>query len=412
VVGVTVTDEQRRADLRRHKALATGLLLVAAVVYAVTLATGSDGWVRAGAEAALVGGLADWFAVTALFRRPLGLPIPHTAIIPTRKDQLGQGLSDFVGTQFLNAEVVGERLATAQVPARVGTWLAVPANAERVAAELATAVAGVIGVLREDEVRAAIASALEGRLEQTRVGPVLGGVLGPVVADGAHHGLVDVVATRVHAWLRDNREQVERVVADQAPDWSPRFVDRKVAAKVYDEVLRVAANVDLDPRHPLRGTLDGFLARLARDLRDDAETGERTDAFVRRMAARPEVRDALHDLVSSGRRLLLDLVEDPSSDLRRRAVLELQRLGERVGTDPELRARLDGYLLRAVLHVVEGYRDELTRVITDTVERWDGPETARRIELQVGRDLQYIRLNGTVVGALAGLAIHAVSTLA
>ena len=409
---MTVTDEQRRADLRRHKALATGLLLVAAAVYAVTLATGSDGWVRAGAEAALVGGLADWFAVTALFRRPLGLPIPHTAIIPTRKDQLGQGLSDFVGTQFLNAEVVGERLATAQVPARVGTWLAVPANAERVAAELATAVAGVIGVLREDEVRAAIASALEGRLEQTRVGPVLGGVLGPVVADGAHHGLVDVAASRVHAWLRDNREQVERVVADQAPDWSPRFVDRKVAAKVYDEVLRVAANVDLDPRHPLRGTLDGFLARLARDLREDAETGERTDAFVRRMAARPEVRDALHDLVSSGRRLLLELVEDPGSDLRRRAVAELQRLGERVGTDAELRARLDGYLLRAVLHVVEGYRDELTRVITDTVERWDGPETARRIELQVGRDLQYIRLNGTVVGALAGLAIHAVSTLA
>jgi uncharacterized membrane-anchored protein YjiN (DUF445 family) len=409
---MTVTDEQRRADLRRYKALATGLLLVAAAVYAVTLATGSDGWVRAGAEAALVGGLADWFAVTALFRRPLGLPIPHTAIIPTRKDQLGQGLSDFVGTQFLSAEVVGERVRGAEVSRRVGAWLAQPHNAERVGQELATAASSAVGVLRDDDVRGLVADALTRRLEQVQVGPVLGRVLGPVVADGAHHGLVDVAASRLHAWLRDNREQVQRVVADQAPDWSARFVDRKVAEKVYDELLRVAANVDADPRHPLRATIDSFLARLATDLREDPSTIASTDSLVQRLSARPEVREALHDLVSAGRRLVLELVEYPTSDLRRRVAEALASFGARVARDEALQRRLDDQVLRAVLHVVEGYRDELTRVITDTVERWDGPETARRIELQVGRDLQFIRLNGTVVGALAGLAIHAVTLLA
>jgi uncharacterized membrane-anchored protein YjiN (DUF445 family) len=405
------SDEERRAELRRYKALAGGLLLVAAVVYAATLAAGSDGWVRAGAEAALVGGLADWFAVTALFRRPLGLPIPHTAIIPTRKDQLGQGLSDFVGTQFLAEPVVADRVRQAQVARRVGAWLAAPANAERVGSELATAAAGAVDVMRDDDVRTVIADALTARLEAVRVGPALGAVLGPIVADGGHHGLVDVAAARVHSWLRDNREQVERVVADQAPEWSPRFLDRKVAGKVYEEVLRVVADVDRDPQHPFRRTLDDFLTRLARDLREDPSTIESTDRLVQRLAARPEVRQALHDLVSSGRRLVLDLINDPTSALRRRVVEAIASFGGRVAEDPALQAKLDDQLLRGVLHVVSNYRDELTRVITDTVERWDGPETARRIELQVGRDLQFIRLNGTVVGALAGLAIHAVSTL-
>lgn len=406
------TDEERRRELRRYKALAGGLLLVAAVVYGLTLVADSDGWVRAGAEAALVGGLADWFAVTALFRRPLGLPIPHTAIIPTRKAQLGQGLSDFVGTQFLSADVVAERVRAAGVSRRVGMWLAVPANAERVGAELATAVSGAVGVLRDDDVRSVVTAAITTRLEAVQVGPALGAVLGPIVADGAHHGLVDIAASRVHAWLRDSREQVEQVVAGQAPGWSPRFVDRRVAAKVYDEVLRVVADVDRDPQHPMRATLDTFLSRLATDLREEPSTIEATDLLVRRLAARPEVREALHDLVSAGRRLLLELVEDPDSELRRRTVEALRDFGRRIEQDADLQAKLDDYLLRAVLHVVGNYRDELTRVITDTVERWDGPDTARRIELQVGRDLQFIRLNGTVVGALAGLAIHAVTLLA
>ena len=204
----TAADRQRRRDLVRMKGTATALLLVAAVVYLLARraedggAAGWVGFVRAAAEAGMVGGLADWFAVTALFRRPLGLPIPHTAIIPTRKDALGRSLSDFVGANFLSEQVVRDRLAQADVTGRVGRWLAEPANAERVTAELASLLRGAIGVLRDADVQAVLEPAVRRRLAEVPVGPALGRLLGDAVADGAHHKLVDLVAATADDWLR------------------------------------------------------------------------------------------------------------------------------------------------------------------------------------------------------------------
>jgi uncharacterized membrane-anchored protein YjiN (DUF445 family) len=410
-------DETRqRSDLRRMKAIATALLVVAAVVYVLARRAdgGGSGWVgyaQAGAEAAMVGALADWFAVTALFRRPLGLPIPHTAIIPTRKDQLGQGLSDFVGTNFLSERVVRDRLRSVGVAASVGRWLSAPKHAGRVIDEAATLLGAAVGVLRDEDVRAVLEQTVVPRLLATPVGPPLGRLLTRVVEDRAHDGVVQLVVDHVNTWLDQNEDVVVDAVSRQAPAWSPRFVDDAVAMRVYREVLRVARDVQADPEHPLRRSVDRFLVDIGRDLQLDLETIHRAEQLKASLLAHPDVRASMGDLFSTVRSMLLEAVASPDSELRLRATAGLVTLGERLTTDPQMRARADGWLEDAVVHVVTTYRDELTATITDTVNRWDGEETARKVELAVGRDLQFIRINGTVVGCLAGLGIHALTLL-
>jgi uncharacterized membrane-anchored protein YjiN (DUF445 family) len=407
--------DQRR-DLRRMKSLATALLAAAAVVYllASRAEDGGPAWVgyvRAAAEASMVGALADWFAVTALFRRPLGLPIPHTAIIPTRKDQLGAGLGDFVGTHFLSEQVVRDRLKSVGVAARVGGWLTDPDHARRVTDEAATALRGAIEVLRDDDVRAVLEQALLPRLLEAPVGPPLGRLLTRVVEDRAHEGVLQLAIDQVNRWLAQNEDVVVDAVARQAPAWSPRFVDEAVALRVYREVVRVAGEVQRDPEHPLRRSVDRFLAETGRDLQDDLETIHRAEQLKAGLLAHPAVRAAAGDLAGSVRAALLDAVANPDGELRRRAAAGVASFGGRLDSDDRLRAKVDGWLEDAAAYLVTTYRDELTATITETVNRWDGEETARKVELAVGRDLQFIRINGTLVGGLAGIGIHALTQL-
>jgi len=413
VLELAEDDVRRRSDLRRMKAVAGGLLLLAAVLYVVARRADSPGgpawtgWVRAAAEAGMVGGLADWFAVTALFRRPLGLPIPHTALIPTRKDALGRSLGDFVGANFLAEEVVRRRLRGAGVAARVGSWLARPANAERVAGELAVAVRAATDVLRDEDVQAVLEETLLPRLLEFPVAPPAGRVLEEVVADGAHHGLVDLGAEFGSRWLAGHRDLVVRVVLRQAPTWSPAWLDERVAGRVYAEVLRFTEQVRDDRGHPARLALDRWLAALAQSLQHDPATRARVEAVKEQVLTSPEVRSAAGSLAALSRRLLLEALADPASELRLRVRDWLVALGSRLAGDQALQATADRVVEDAAAHVVTTYRAEITATITQTVDRWDGRQTARKVELQVGRDLQFIRINGTVVGALAGLAIHA-----
>ena len=413
-----VADEERVAALRRMKLFAAGLLVAAAVIYVLARAwEQSDdaptlaGYVRAAAEAAMVGGIADWFAVTALFRHPLGLPIPHTAIIPTHKDRIGHTLGDFVGANFLSADAVRQRLASAEVGRRLGTWLARTDNAERVAGELANAAKAGIELLRDDDVQPVLEQLVERRLADLHVSPSLGRTLDQVVRDGAHRGLVDLLARSAYDWLFANRDLIMRVVSQQAPTWSPRFIDERVATRIYSELLRVAGDVVRHPQHPAREAIDQWLSRLADDLQHDPATQARVDSAVQSLAAGGQSREVVADLVAAARKALVEMIDDPESELRVRIREALVRWGERLATEPDIAAKVDGWLERAAVYVVTGYRHEITRLVTDTVERWDAQETSRRIEVQVGRDLQFIRINGTVVGAIVGVLIHAVSQL-
>jgi len=410
-------EAEKKRGLRKMKLVALSFLLGATAIFlamSIWQSAGAPAWagyVRAAAEAGMVGALADWFAVTALFRHPLGIKIPHTAIIPTRKDAIGNSLGDFVGANFLSEQVVRERLRRVGVAKRLGGWVAEDANAERVTAEVATVVRGVVAVLRDEDVQAVMEQAVVTRVVAVPWGPPLGKLLGGVFSDGAHHKLVDLMCDRAYEWVKDNHASMLRVVSDRAPSWSPKFVDSMVGDKVYGEVLSFTWLVKTDPNHPMRLAIDKFLAEFAADLQTDPVLMERAEQVKQQVLAHPEVQNVIGSAWSTAKRMLLDAAEDPSSELRKRVREGLISLGTRLSDDDALRDKVDSWLEGAAAYVVLNYRDEITTLITDTVQRWDAEETSRKIELQVGRDLQFIRINGTVVGALAGLLIYTVAQL-
>ena len=414
----TPADAARRRGVRRMKAVATSLLLCVAVVYALATwarhagAGAWSGYVAAAAEAGMVGALADWFAVTALFRRPLGLPIPHTAIIPTKKDQLGQSLGDFVGDNFLSEAVVRQRLRAVGISGRLGAWLARPEHVDRVTAELATVVRGALTVLRDADVQAVVGEALARQAAAREISPTLGGLLERVVADGGHRRLVDLVCVRAHDWLVAHGDAVREAVAGGAPGWTPRFVDRRVGDRVYRELLRFVGEMRDMPDHPARGAVDRFLRDFAVQLREDPETRGRVERLKAELLAREEVRDLIEAAWTAVRSMLVAAAEDERSALRLRVRAALLSLGQRMSGDARLQGKIDGWVEGAAAHVVTTYRAEVTALITETVASWDAAQTSRKIEAHIGRDLQFIRINGTVVGSLAGLLIHAVTQVA
>lgn len=409
---VSEADEERRRGLRRMRTLATGLLVFAAIVYVATRgADGFWGYVNAGAEASMVGAVADWFAVTALFRHPLGLPVPHTAIIPKRKESLGASLQDFVAENFLNEDVVRERVTTSQVSAQVGAWLGEPGHAEKVIDIGAKAMADGLARVKRDDVAAVIREAIIPRLLDEPLAPAAGQLLAEVVADRAHVGAVDLMLTELHLWLDRNADDVQSLVGQRAPWWSPVWLDEKVALWVHGELLRWVAEIRDSPRHLARRALDDWLAQLADNLQNNPTTQQRAEHLKQRVLAQTKVVDTSIALWDALRRALVASLEDDQGLLRERAIQELRGIGRRLVDDADVAARMDGLLADGAAYVVNNYGAQIATVISATVNRWDGQETAERIELHVGRDLQFIRINGTVVGGLAGVLIHAISEL-
>jgi uncharacterized membrane-anchored protein YjiN (DUF445 family) len=406
------SDEERRRGLRRMKLVALSLLLAAAAVYLLTLHHGGGwGYLHATAEASMVGAIADWFAVTALFRHPLGLPIPHTALIPTRKNMLARSLQDFVTENFLSEQVVRSRIQDAQVARRVARWLTEGDHSARVVDEISDVVRA--GLLRIDdrEVAAMLKDELLPRIAEEPLSVLIGQLLQEILDDGAHSGLVDLAFRETYTWLHDNPETVARVLSSRAPWWTPQWLDDRVIQRLHAEALAWVAEIRDDPTHAARRALDDLLVQLANDLQTDPDTIERAESLKRRMLAQPQVLVAAMSLWDALRRALVTALEEPDSQLRKRAVKALAEFGAQVGTDDVLAQRLDTYLEDAVAYLVGRYGGELTTVITHTIDRWDGREAAKRIELHVGRDLQFIRINGTLVGGLAGLAIYSISRL-
>ncbi len=281
-------DLVRRRGLRQMRAVALALLVLAAVIYVVTLHR-SGGWayVNAAAEAAMVGALADWFAVTALFRRPLGLPIPHTAIVPTRKDSLAESLEQFVTENFLSEEVVGEKMRTAEVSRRAGEWLAAGNHAERIVAEGARTVGAALPKLGDDDVTAFVSGSLLPRFVKEPLSPIAGHFVESVVDDGAHHALLDLLLVEAHDWLADNKDLLADVVGPRAPRWSPQWVDRMVIDRIHREALAWLADVRDNQSHPARRAIDRLLGQLAHDLQHDPDTMARFEAWKARMLDAP-----------------------------------------------------------------------------------------------------------------------------
>lgn len=407
-------DAERRRALRRMKLIAVGLLAVAAVVFAVSFALQDRypwlGYVRAAAEGAMVGALADWFAVTALFRHPLGLRIPHTAIIPTRKDEIGATLGEFVETEFLSDEVVAARLAAYDVSGAVARWLTEPGNSRRVIDEASGGLVGLAGLLDDDRMRDAVEAVVRTHLIEPEWAPPIGRLGERVLSSGGHREAVDLLLDRLDDWLVIHPDALSNLVSGRLPSWVPSFVDRVVDERVHQELRRFVADMRRDPAHRARRALDGYLAELSDRLQHDPETIAGLEAAKARAFDDPRIRELAASAWTAARTAAVDALADPESELRQRAAAALSDAAARVAADPELRASLNLRVSGAARHLVATYRHDIASIITETVRGWDPAETTDKIETQVGRDLQFIRINGTVVGALAGVAIYAIAT--
>lgn len=408
----TPADLERRRGLRRMRVVATSLLVIAAVVWLLTLRmdqSGVWGYVNFAAKAAMVGALADWFAVVALFKHPLGIPVPHTALVKKRKAELGRSLEEFVTQNFMTEEIARDRLLAADVPKRLGVWLAEEPNRKRAMTEVVRV--GRVGLerVKDEDVKDLLDDFLLPRLSREPIAPIAGTLLDGIVEDGVHHGLVELTLEHLQLWLQENPQAFAEVMGERAPWWSPPWVDGRVINWTYKQVVEWLSDVRYNTHHPARIALDDLLRTLSADLQNDPEVQERAEALKARLLANPQVSVTLVSLWGSFKETLLGAMDDETSYFHTRGTELLEHLSGRLQHDEEVRARIDGHLGDLVGFFVNTYGGELAQVISYTVDQWDAEVASERIELFVGRDLQFIRINGTIIGALAGVIIHAIS---
>ncbi len=397
------------------KILATLLFVAVTIVFFIARsqedAHGWVGYIRAFSEAAMVGALADWFAVSALFRHPLGLPIPHTAIVPHRKDQIGRSLGEFVQNNFLTREVLDERLAGANIGRRLGEWLADDSNATKAGEGVGDLLRGALEVLDDRDVSSAVETLVVRRVRATPVAPLVGKAIDLAVEGGHHQRLLDAVLTGLGGFIDDNKATFRARLEHESPWWIPESIDDRLFAKIYGAVHGFLADVGSDSNHEVRRSIDARVVAFADRLRHDPELLAKGEELKLELLAHPDVRAWLGSLWGELKRNTIGALDDPSSELRRRLDLSLATLGRRLAVDAELQAKVDDWVRRAADHVVDHYRGEVADLIAGTVAKWDAKATGERIELAVGRDLQFIRINGTIVGGLAGVLIYTVSQL-
>ena len=414
-------EAQRRRDLRRMKAVPLALLIAAAIIFAVAWyfekqpgSAGIWGYIRAAAEAGMVGGLADWFAVTALFRHPLGIPIPHTALIPTKKDQLGASLADFVQHNFLNPEVVRGRIASMDPAGRLGDYLGDPVHRQWLVGEAATAASTAIRSINDADAQTIIRNLLFEQAAAYAWAPPAGKMLAALVEDDAHEPAVDAAFRAARSWVVANEATIIDLVADRGPAQNfflARAAHEAIGRKVHTELLAWIDEAITDPSCPTRRAIDRWLLDMSAKLRDDPDLIARVERFKQRMLSSPEVHEVVASVWPTTKRIVLDALADPDSELRQWADSWVAGFGVRLRSDPDFRAQTNGRIEAGAAWAAERYGNEAATLISDTVARWDATEASERIELQVGKDLQYIRINGTVVGALAGIVIHATGNL-
>lgn len=407
------SEERRTRQLAVTKRRATALLCGATVVFiAVTLFGGHATWagyVQATAEASMVGGLADWFAVTALFRRPLGLPIPHTAIVAERKEQFGTTLGEFVQESLLTPEAIAERVQAADVVGRLADWLAAPGNGERVAGQAADGAVAAVDLLRDEEIRDTIEELLRARVDAVAVAPLAGRMLRYLTDDGRYEPVVDASLRSLDRYLEAHRDELRTRLSERSPWWLPGAVEDRIFERLLEGARAVVREMVGQPEHHLRQDLQARLVKFISDLETSPDLRDRGEELKRELLAQPQLRDWAGTLWAQMKAELREQASDPESLLRERLSAAITGGGERLRSDAELRSRVEQAVESAVCYVADRFNPEIAALISATIARWDSEETSRRLELLLGPDLQYIRINGTIVGGLAGLALYALS---
>lgn len=414
--------DPRDRGLLRMKRIALGLLLLAAAVYVVATrqagapeASPAWGYVAAFAEAAMVGAVADWFAIVALFRRPLGLPIPHTAIVPRNKARIGRNLADFIVRHFLAPGPLVERLQRMDVASRLGRWLAEPAQAERIGAHLVGAVRELLPTLDDERVARFLERSAQAGLERVELAPMAGRWLDLLLHERRHQALLDELLVQVARLLENEETQAHITDAIAAEVRGLRYLGldnvaaRLATGKIVGATVRTIGEMGADAEHPLRLRFDGFMLEFIERLKSDPAFLARGDVVRDELLDHPALRQTLQGLWDGLRHWLHEDLGRNDSLLRARLVRATAGLGAQLAREPALRDGLNAQIAAVVPVWIERHRETIREHIVGRIEAWDAEAMTAEIERHVGRDLQFIRVNGTVVGGLVGLAIHALT---
>ena len=409
------SEEGRERLLRVTRRRAGALLGVVTVVFVASTVLLRDAawlsWVQAATLASMVGGLADWFAVTALFRRPLGLPIPHTAIIVERKDRFAQTLGSFVAESFFNTDAVMNRIDSTEAIPRAARWLSDTANSALVASQLAAMLGGAIGALDDAETADLLSATVRTRVDSVPLAPLAGRALEALTRDSRHEAVLGTACGALGGWLSSNGMALHARLGARSPWWLPGPVNQRLVARMLSRLASVLSDMSADPSHPARIQLDEAIATLASRLQSDPQLIERGEELKAELLGAAELRVLTRTIWSELVCEVRSQTADPGSALRRRLARAVSNAGARLATDAAVARDAQRTLRAAVGYTLEHFGDDFAGLVAGTIERWDGAEASKRLELLLGPDLQYIRINGTVIGGLAGLALHAVSAL-
>jgi uncharacterized membrane-anchored protein YjiN (DUF445 family) len=408
-----LTQEQRELRLRRMKRIPLYLLLLMVLLFALTLKSpvAWAGWVHAFAEAGMVGALADWFAVVALFRHPMGIPIPHTAIIPNRKNELGETMSRFVADHFLQPDVVRSRLRKVNLAAYTVSWLQSDKGRTSIVKLGTTILSWALGALSETRVKKFLSRLGKRQLKDVSLAPFLGHTVSWLVSDGRHQDVLTHVLRYAIVVLNDNRENIRERVQQESPWWIPGFVDDRILEQMLQRVETRLFEMTLDPQHPMRDQFGDWLERFADKLKTSPEHTKLGEEFKQKILENDALQTYLYGLWRElAGRLEKDLAY-PDSTVRQKISDWLDGVTQELEQDEDIQSWINDWLCDAIVVIVERNRAQISSLISDTVKSWDGKETSKRLELAIGRDLQFIRINGTLVGGLVGLIIHAISAI-
>ena len=408
-------EERRVEELRRWKFRANLFLLGALVVFIVShffgTDTGLNGFIRAASEAALIGGIADWFAVTALFRHPLGIPIPHTALIPRSKDEIGRGLAEFVQQNFLDPTNLGNWLSNADIAGRLAGWLKTPDHSRLAARRVIETGSTVAQSLDDERVAAVVTQTSLDWLRQTQVTPIISLVVDAWLKGGRTGETIEATMRGLDVVISDNLPYFRESFARSAPWWMPSWAGDLVFERIIASFRIMVDEVAADPSHPIRSDIQMMLSRIADDLRNSEDLAARIEDSKLRMLESPELASAIQSQWKVFQESLGRAASDPGSDLEERLAELIQWWAQRVLEDDELRGQINSWIADAAERLAHQWDDEVIGLIETTVASWDATEISHRLELQLGRDLQFVRINGTVVGALVGITIHALLLL-
>lgn len=399
------------------KAVATGLLVVMAIVFGVTRAFEHDYpfliYVKAFSEAAMVGGLADWFAVTALFRHPLGLPIPHTAIIPRNKDRIGETLANFIRENFLIPSVVARRMQRLDVAGAAGRFLKTPAGeGTRIRAGASRLIADMFESLDDERLGGIVKGAISARLRRTEVSPLLGHALASAINEDRHVPMLEA-AIRWTARALDANEPLIREMVHKKANWVLKLagLDAKLADAIIEGLRKLTAEMSTDPAHPVRIKIEEALAQLANDLQTKPETREKVEAMKDELLDNRSVGLWLDTLWQKSREAIIKAARNPDAVLAGKLGEVLKSMGGTLEKDSRIRGAINQFARRAAVGMAASYGGSIVKLVSETIRGWDARTVTNRLEAAVGRDLQYIRINGTIVGGLVGLALRVVDSL-